>query len=156
MLLPPGAVPHLSLGGPQHRGRSLVISEDPGVASQIVLELCTIMHGPAPRLHSTKMRRIVHRLAEKSQDIRRKLFEVEFPSAIVVVDAAPFGELYRIFGLLSKLAPLGLAPSTIEPCEYQDIHLGGIFATFGLVCEACYVYHPYDDLLMTCADEAYS
>ena len=28
----------------------------------------------------------------------------------------------------------------------QGVHLGGIFATFGLVCEACYVYHPHNEL----------
>ena len=71
---------------------------------------------------------------------------MEFPNAIDIVAVAPFKELYFMFGSLSKMAPLGLAPSTLEPCEHEDIHLGGIFTTFGLVCEACYVYHPYSDL----------
>ena len=68
---------------------------------------------------------------------------MEFPSAIDVVAAAPFGGLYRIFGRLSKLAPLGLAPSTFES---HDINLGEIFETFGMLYEACYVYHPCSDL----------
>ena len=71
------------------------------------------------------------------------MFEVEFLSAIDVVGAAPFGEMYCIFDCLSKLAPLSLASSAFEPCEHQDIHLN---TTFGLVCKACYVYHPYSDL----------
>ena len=60
------------------------------------------MHGPVPRLYSTETRRLVHRLAKKSQDIFQKWFEVEFLSAIDVVAVASFGELYHIFGNLSK------------------------------------------------------
>ena len=112
MLLPPGAVPSLSLGGLQHGGCSLVISEDPGVASHIVLELCTIVHGPTPRLRLTETRHLDHRLAKRFQDICQKLFEVEFLGAIDVVAAASFGELYQCFGTLSETAPLGLAHST--------------------------------------------
>ena len=85
MLLAPGAVLSPSLGNPQHRGRSLVISEDPGAASQIVLDLCTVAEGPAPWLHSKGPQRLVGRLAECSRAFRLKFFEVEFPSAIDVV-----------------------------------------------------------------------
>ena len=46
-------------------------------------------------------------------------------------------------GDLSKSSPLGLDCSTFEP---NDIHLGEIFETFGLVCEACYVYHPHSGM----------
>ena len=53
------------------------------------------------------------------------------------------GRFTTFFGDLSKSAPLGLAHSTFGP---HDIHLGKIFATFGLVCEACYVYHPNSEL----------
>ena len=123
-----------------------MISEDPGAASQIVLDLCTVVQGPAPWLYSTGTRRLVDRLVKCSRAFCQKYFEVEFPNAIDVVGTAPFGEMYRIFDRMSELAPLGLAPSTFEPCEHQDIHLDGIFATLVLVCEACYVYHPCSDL----------
>jgi hypothetical protein len=61
------------------------------------------------------------------------MFEVEFPRAIDIVAAAPFGELSCIVGRLSELAPLDLALSTFKS---HDIHLGKIFSTFGLVYEA--------------------
>ena len=146
MLLAPGAVLSPSLGNPQHRGLSLVISEDPGAASQIVLDLCTVAEGSPPWLHSNGPRRLVGSLAKCSRALRLKWLEGEFPNAIDVVRAVSFVDMHDIFRLLSNMAPLGLALSTLELCEHQDIHLGGIFDTFGLVCEACYVYHPYNDL----------
>ena len=94
MLLPLDNVSPLSFGGPQHEGRSSVLLEDPGDASPIMLELCTIVHGPAPRPRLKQTRRFVHCLARKSQDIFQKLFEVEFPSDIDVVAGACFGELH--------------------------------------------------------------
>ena len=105
MLLSPGDVQSLSLGSQQHESCSLVIFEDPVVASQIVLEFCTIVHGLAPMLCSTKPRRLVHRLAEKSQEIRRKLFEVEFPSGVDVLAVACFGELYHILVIFFQIVP---------------------------------------------------
>ena len=123
-----------------------MISEDPGAASQIVLDLCTVVEGWAPWLYPRGTRRLVGCLAECSRAFHLKLFEVEFLSAIDVVGAVSFVELHNLFCLLSKMASLCLAPSTLEPSEYQDIHLGRIFAMFSLVCEACYVYHPYNDL----------
>ena len=74
------------------------------------------------------------------------MFEDEFPSAIGVVESVPFLEMHNSFTFLSRLVPSGLDPSALESCVQQDIHLGGIFATFELVCEACYVYHPHNDL----------
>ena len=72
--------------------------------------------------------------------------EVGFPSVIDVVKSVSFLDMHNIFLCLSKLAPSGLAPSALKSCVHQDIHPGGIFTTFGLVCEACYIYHPHNDL----------
>ena len=96
-----------------------MISEDPGAASQIVLDWCFVAEGPAHWLDSKGQWHLVGRLAECSWASRQKLFEMEFLSAIDVVGVAPFGELYCIFGLLSELVPLSLAPSTFEPCEQR-------------------------------------
>ena len=139
IVLPPGNVLSLSLGGPHHEDHSLAILEDSGVASQIVLELCTSVHGPAARLHSKQTRHIFHRLARKSQDIHWKCFEVKFPSAIGVSAAACFWELRHIFCALSDLIPLDVADPTFE---HQDIHFGEIFSAFGLMYATCYMYRP--------------
>ena len=130
-------------------------AEDLGAASQIVLDLCTVAEGPAPYLRPKWPRGLVGSLAECSRALHLKLFEVKFPSAIDVVESVSFLNMHDSFRLLSEMAPFGLVPPTLESCVHQDIHLGGIFATFGLVCEVCYVYHPYNDLLMARADEAY-
>ena len=54
--------------------------------------------------------------------------------------------MHRILLRLSRLALSGLGPLALEPSVKHDVHLDGICATFGLVCEACYVYHPHNKL----------
>ena len=85
MLLHPGDVLSLSFGSQQDRVHSSVVHKDPGVASQIVIELCIIMHDVFPRPLSKQTRHLVHRIAGKSQEIFRRLFEVKFLSAINVL-----------------------------------------------------------------------
>ena len=140
MLVPPGGDPPLSFAGPRHEGRSLVIGEAPGAASQIVLDLCTVAEGPAPYLPRSKPQGLVDSLAECSRALYFKVFEVEFWSAIDVVKSVFFLHMHDSFLRLSKMAPSGLAHLALEPCVHQDIHLGGIVTTFGLVCEVVVPY----------------
>ena len=80
MLLAPGGEPPDSFANPRHEGRSLVIGEDPGAASQ----------GPAPYLNPNWPRDLVGSLVECSQALCLKRFEVKSPSAIDVVKSVSF------------------------------------------------------------------
>ena len=126
--------------------RALMIGEAPGAASQIVLDLCAVGEGPAPYLNPKWRKNLVRSLVECSRALRLKLFKVEVPSAIDDVKLVSFLDIHNSFRSLSGMALFSLAPSTFESCVHQDVHLGGIFATFGLVCEVCYVYLPHNDL----------
>ena len=53
MLVTPGGDPPLSFVSLQHKGRSLVIGEAPGFASQIVLDVCSVVEVPASQLRQT-------------------------------------------------------------------------------------------------------
>jgi hypothetical protein len=132
------------LDGDQHAGRSLVIAHDPGFAPQIVRELCLSKHPDPPPSTGRKVTRgLVHTLAVRSEEIRGKLFEVEYPKPIRVASVASFNDLHAIFVKLSTWDPHGM---TSPAFEAQYIHRGKIFAMFGRVCEACYVYHRFCDL----------
>ena len=115
MLVTSGGDPSSSFDNPFHKGPSSVIQEVPGVASQIVLDLCTVVEGPAPRPCTTSMQDLVGRLADCSQALRLKLFEDEFPSAIGVVDSVSFLDMHRTFLRLSQLAPAGLDSCELPP-----------------------------------------
>ena len=74
------------------------------------------------------------------------MFEVKFLRAIDVVESVSFLGMHNSVRLLSEMAPSSLAPLTLGSYVHQDVRLGGIVVMSGLVCEACYVYHPHDDL----------
>ena len=71
------------------------------------------------------------------------MFEAEYLKPMWVVSAASFRELHQTFVKLSTWGPHGMTPPVFK---VQDIRLGKIFATYGLVCKACYVYHHFCDL----------
>ena len=135
MLITPGLEAPAFLGVGQHMDRSLVIVHDLGFASQIVREIYQAKHrDPPPLTTRRETLGLVHSLAVTLQEIRKKLFEVEYPRPIEVVFAASFGALHQIFAKLSTRSPLDMAHPASKA---QDIHLCKIFTTFGLVCKAC-------------------
>ena len=125
MFLAHGGNPPPSFADPQYKCRALVIGEDSEAASQMVLDMCAIAEGPSPYLHPKWPQNLVGSLAECSRALHMKLFEVEFPSAIDVVESLSFLGMHDSFCLLSKMIPSSLAPSALESCGTKTFTLAG-------------------------------